>query len=333
LSGRRATSVAVGYAVLGVLPLFLVSAQSVQLQRELGFNRAGLGLAVSVCFIASALAAAPVGRGVSRLGPSAGLRASAALTFVGLLVLVIASAWWHVALALALTGVANVAAQVSTNVVLAAGVRARRQGIAFGTKQAAVPIASLAAGLALPLVGLLAGWRWSFAGAAAIVAVACVLVPPIERVEPESGPALRVRTPLLFLLAACGLLAGAAGNSIPTFAVDASVSRGIGEHTAGLLLAAGSLAAISARIGFGWIADRRGSAGVPELALLTGTGALACALLALAGASNVLFAVALIAAVGAAWGWPGLMYFAVVRTHPQAPAAATAFVLAAVSRA
>jgi hypothetical protein len=43
MSGRRVTSLAVAYAVLGVLPLFLVSAQSVQLQRDLGFDRAALG--------------------------------------------------------------------------------------------------------------------------------------------------------------------------------------------------------------------------------------------------------------------------------------------------
>ncbi len=62
MSGRRVTSLAVAYAVLGVLPLFLVSAQSVQLQRDLDFDRAGLGLAVSLCFAASALAANPAGR-------------------------------------------------------------------------------------------------------------------------------------------------------------------------------------------------------------------------------------------------------------------------------
>ena len=38
----------------------------------------------------------------------------------------------------------------------------------------------------------------------------------------------------------------------------------------------------------------------------------------------------MIAGFGAGWGWAGVIYFAVVRTHPQAPAAATAFVLSVV---
>jgi hypothetical protein len=60
-SGRHATLVSVGYSILAVLPLFLVSSQAVQLQRDLDFGTSGLGLAVSVCFAVSALAATPWG--------------------------------------------------------------------------------------------------------------------------------------------------------------------------------------------------------------------------------------------------------------------------------
>ena len=99
---------------------------------------------------------------------------SASLSLLGLLVMaVVASAWWHVALAVALSGVANALAQVSTNVALASGVPTRRQGVAFGAKQAAIPTASLVAGLALPIVGLVAGWRVAFAAAAVVVASRC----------------------------------------------------------------------------------------------------------------------------------------------------------------
>jgi MFS family permease len=323
-----------------------------------------LGLAVSLCFAASALAANPAGRLVERVGPTGGLRLSASLSLLGLLVMaVLASAWWHVALAVALSGVANALAQVSTNVALASGVPTRRQGVAFGAKQAAIPTASLVAGLALPIVGLVAGWRLAFAGAALVVAFAALRVPRLEalgaaaegevrrpcagfRNPPDSPRAAAtdcsetaprggegrggVRSRLLVLLAIAGLLAGAVGNAIPTFTVDSSVARGIDESLAGLLLAAGSLASIAGRIGSGWVADRRGSLGIAELATLTAIGALACAALALSHDSDTLFAVAVIAGFGAGWGWAGVIYFAVVRTHPQAPAAATAFVLSVV---
>ena len=49
--------------------------------------------------------------------------------------------------------------------------------------------------------------------------------------------------------------------------------------------------------------------------------------LALSGDSHALFVVATIAVFATGWGWPGLIYYATVRSHREAPAAATAFVL------
>jgi MFS family permease len=168
-SGRHATVVSVAYSVLAALPLFLVSAQAVQLQRELEFGKADLGLAVSICFATSAVAAAPISHVVARLGARAGLKLCAGTALVSLAWLTLASRWWHVAGALAVCGMANATAQVATNVVLADGVRKERHGVAFGAKQAAIPIASLSAGIALPVVGLLAGWRVAFAAAGVAV--------------------------------------------------------------------------------------------------------------------------------------------------------------------
>ena len=328
--GRHATVVSVAYSVLAVLPLFLVSSQAVQLQRELGFDRAGLGLAVSICFAVSALAAAPLGHVVGRIGAPAGLKLCTAVALASLALLATATAWWHVVVALALCGLANATAQVATNVVLAAGVRRGRHGIAFGAKQAAIPIASLAAGLALPVVGLLAGWRVAFAGAAAIVLAALLFRP---RLVDGGGPRRAAhagsrRGPLLVAMAVVGLLAGAVANAVPAFAVDSAVAHGFGEGPAGLLLAVGSALAVAVRVGAGWVADRRGSAGFSELLALTAIGTVALAALALANGSHALYALATLAVFAAAWGWPGLLHFATVRSHAAAPATATGFVLA-----
>jgi hypothetical protein len=97
------------------------------------------------------------------------------------------------------------------------------------------------------------------------------------------------------------------GNSVPAFAVDSAVARGIGESAAGLVLAMGSVMAVIGRLSGGWVADRRGSSGLLELATLTGAGVLA--------------------AFGAAWGWPGLIHYAAVRSHRATPGPASSFVL------
>ena len=327
-TGRHATLVSVSYSVLAVLPLFLVSAQAVQLQRELDFGTAGLGLAVSVCFAVSAVAATPLGHLVARVGARAGLKLSAAMSLASLVLLTfVADRWWHVALALALCGLANATAQVATNVVLAGDVPESRQGVAFGAKQAAIPVASLAAGLALPVVGLLAGWRVAFAGAAVIVVVALLFRPRVSGSSQERPKRAGRPTPLLLTLALVGLFAGAVANAIPSFAVDSAVANGFGESAAGLLLALGSAAAIVVRVGAGWVADRRGSIGFTELLWLTAAGAVALVGLALAGENHALYVVATMAVFATGWGWPGLIHYATVRSHRETSAAASGFVL------
>jgi MFS family permease len=221
-------------------------------------------------------------------------------------------------------------AQVSTNVALAGSVRLERQGVAFGAKQAAVPLAGLVAGLAVPVIALVAGWRAAFFGAAAISAGALLYAPGLGR-PGTRAPAARPRpTRLLVLMGIFGLLGGAVGNSLPAFAVDSAVTRGIGEGAAGLILALGSATAVVGRIGAGLVVDRRGSAGYTELLALTVAGSLALAVLAASGGSDALFVVAIVASFGCAWSWQGLIYYAAVRSHPSAPGAATAVVLSSV---
>ncbi len=90
---------------------------------------------------------------------------------------------------------------------------------------------------------------------------------------------------------------------------------------AGLTLTLGSAVCVAARIGIGWLADRRTGGHVAVIAGLLVTGALGLGLLAAAGPGPLVVGVVL--GFGLGWSWPGLMNFAVVQLHPQAPAAAT----------
>ena len=58
-----------------------------------------------------------------------------------------------------------------------------------------------------------------------------------------------------------------------------------------------------------------------RVAALLASGAAGLALLAVPGTFPLVLGVIL--AFGLGWSWPGLLNFAVVRLHPQAPAAAT----------
>jgi predicted MFS family arabinose efflux permease len=326
--GNRATLVPTLYAVLAALPVFLVSSQSVVLQRELEFGRVQLGLAISACYAASALTAVPLGRLLQRAGASSGLRLAALLSMTALVVIgALATSWWHLVGALALCGAANASAQIASNLALASGVVASRQALAFGAKQAAVPFAGMLAGLSVPLVADVVGWRADMLAAAAVLAATLLFAPRLASGRsPQARREVRADR-FLVALGVSGICAGAVGNALPAFTVDAATSVGLGHNGASLLLALGGAAAIVGRVGVGWIADRRGSPGLAELVAMTLAGAAAFALLAVGHGSRAIFVLATLIAFAMAWGWPGIIYFATVRAHPEAAAAASGFVL------
>jgi len=329
---RRVALSAVGYTVLGALPLFLMSSLAVELQRDLGFDRSRLGLCISAYFLVSSLASALLGPYLEGVGPSAGMRAAALLSLIVLLgIAVTARSWVHLALFLAGAGLANAMAQVSSNLALADSVPLRRQGIAFGFKQAAVPLASVLAGVALPAIGLVFGWRWAFAGLAAAAAAGAVWRPRLGRAARRGRPRRVPRHATLLLLAAAGALGGGIGNALAGFTVDAAVTvAGMDQATAGTLLAVGSGVAIAARLAWGYLADRRGTTGFVLLAAVMLAGSAGFALLALSGGRVPLFVPGLMIGFAGGWGWQGLIYSVVVRSNHESPGAATALVLSGV---
>ncbi|WP_329017877.1 MFS transporter [Micromonospora rifamycinica] len=320
----RASAGAVATTIASVLPVFLVGGLAVQLGDDLGFSPAGLGLAVSVYFGVSALASLPSGRLVERVGPvvvarvATGLAAGCLLAIAGL-----ARSYPVLVGLLALSATANALGQLASNAALARHVPARRQGLSFGVKQAAVPAATLLAGVAVPAVALTAGWRWAFVAAAAAALAALPAVPPgtaapaPERAADRGGGA----TAALVVVGLAATLAAGAANALGTFVVDSSVQRGLAPGPAGLVLTLGGAVCVAARIGVGWLADRQAGGHVALIAAMLVVGAVGLGLLAVSGPGPLTVGVVL--GFGLGWAWPGLLNFAVVRLHPQAPAAAT----------
>jgi MFS family permease len=324
-SAFRVATGAVVVTTASVLPVFLTGALSVQLSRDLAFDPSGLGLVVALYFGVSALCSLPVGMVVERVGSrltsriavvgAAVLMAALALgarSYVALVVLLLCGAW------------CNVMGQLSSNLTLARSVPAHRMGLSFGVKQAAIPAATLLAGLAVPAVALTVGWRWAY-GIGALLALAALFACPRTDARPagRTGSGDRATAALAVIGAASGLAAGTA-TALGIFLVASAVDRGIDPGLAGLMLTLGSVVGLSVRMLHGWLADMRSGGHVAVVAASLAAGAGGFGLLAVPGTPALVVGVVL--AFGLGWAWPGLLQFAVVRLNPSAPAAATSIV-------
>ena len=329
----RPILVAVAVVTAGVLPPFLLGGLAVQVRGELEFGAGALGLAVAAFFGFSALISAVVGRVVERIGSHRGMRLAAAGSALALLgVALFARSWSGLVVCLMFGGLAEAVAQPAANLSLAREVPARRQGLSFGIKQAAIPIAALLAGLTVPTLAVTVGWRWAFAGAAGLALLVTVLVPAervgdVRRAEEARAGDVRM-TPMVLLAIGTGLGTTAA-VPLGAFTVASAVVSGLRVETAGLLLAVGSAFSIVVRIFFGILADRMSGGRLRMVAAMLGIGAVGFALLS-TGMSSLLV-VGTLLAFGAGWGWPGIFNFAIVKTNPNAPAAATGITQTGVS--
>jgi predicted MFS family arabinose efflux permease len=319
----RAAAGAVTATVVVVVPVFLLGGLSVLIARDLHFSPAGLGGLVSAYFAVGALCSVPTGHLVERYGARRTTRAGILLAAAAMLLIAVAARSYTSLLALvALAGAANGLGQLGSNLSLARSVPRHRQGVAFGVKQAAIPISTLIAGVAVPVVGLTLGWRWAF-GLAALVACAALFALPPDRGGHARGRVRErsSRTGALVVVAAAAMLASGTANALGSFLVASAVERGIDAGTAGLVLAAGSVLGIAGRITAGWLADRRAGG---HLLVVTGMLALGAGGLALLAApGHLALLVGTLAGFGLGWAWPGLLNFAVVRIERDAPAAAT----------
>jgi len=321
----RPVLLAVAVATAGVLPAFLTGGLAVQIRAEMGFGSAALGLAVALFFVSSSTASVVMGRFVERIGAHRGMRLAVFGSAATLLcVALLAGSWTGLVVCLVFGGLSNAVAHPATHLSLAREVPPGRQGYSFGIKQAAIPSATLLAGLAVPGIALTFGWRWAFAGGA-LLALGVALLVPKERVgdvekvaEARSSDA--PMGPLVLLAVGIGL-GSAAATPLGAFVVESSVATGLGVGTAGLLLALGSAASIVVRVLFGRLADGMGGGRLMLVGGMLGAGVAGFVMLATGSPAFVVPGVLLAFAAG--WGWPGLFNFAVVRTNPGAPAAAT----------
>ncbi len=320
----RPILLAIAVATAGVMPAFLIGGLSVQVRGELRFSEASLGLAVAAFFAVASLASVVMGRVVERIGSHNGMRLAVTMSAMSLIgIAVLARSWIGLVLCLILGGLANATAHPAANLSLAREVPPGRQGLSFGIKQASIPTATMFAGLSVPLIAVTVGWRWAFVGAA-ILALCVAVIVPKEEIGGVSVKRARSgdSRPWSLIVLALGIgLGSTAATPLGAFVVESSVNSGLDVGTAGLLLAAGSAFSIVVRIFFGNLADSMTSGRLRIVAGMLALGVVGFGMLA--SGVEALLVVGVLLAFGAGWGWPGLFNFAVVKSNPGAPAAAT----------
>lgn len=325
-----------GAALLGTaaagLPVYLVGTMAIEMRRTLHFGTAALGLAVGVYYLGAAACSVPGSWVAEAVG---GVRVMRTMLLASAVVQVViagvASSWWALSVLLFVAGGLSGAMSPGTNLFLVRRSAANRQGLAFGLKQSAVPLASLLGGLAVPVLALSVGWRWAFFAGGMVALGAAWTIPAARtslaerRRQHRAQPRADVHTGALAVLAAGLGLGVMAATGCTAFLVSSAVHIGYRKGTAGLLVALASMTAVAARIASGMRADRRDRHHFAVIAVMLGTGVAGYAAVAAgAGLGNrALFAVGAIVALGFGWGWNGLFNFAVVRSHPHAPAVAT----------
>jgi MFS family permease len=320
---------AVASTAMGLLPIWLFGGLAVQIRADLDFDVALLGVATAVYFAVAAIASTPGGRIVERIGWRRGVLVTALISGCSLVGIALGASSWLVLVGfLAVGGIANGTAQPAANLGLASDIGPRHRGLAFGIKQAAIPLTTMIAGLAVPLIGLTLGWRWAF-GLTAVVGVPVVmgLLARSGRAAPSTpvGPGDNggsARQPALGVLFAAAMVATAATNSLGSFLVSFAAGGALGPEGAGYLYAGASAVGIASRVLAGWQADRRGRRHFRATAIMMLGGTGGFALLAV-GEGPGLTIIAAVLCFGLGWSWNGVFAFAIVEASPDAPASAT----------
>jgi MFS family permease len=328
--GLSRSSSVISVMISTSFPPFLLGAFAVTLQRELGFGPGLLGMAVALYFGTTSLLATRISRMVQRIGARHGLLVASGFGAVSMYGFAAARNPNDLLILMVIGGLGNATAHPAVNAVLFRHIPRRHHGLAFGTKQACVPIATFLGGLAVPIVAITIGWRAGFVVAATLGLINGIAAwRSVEDMGPNVLHSRRrvdrsapIPRPLRLFALAAGVGAFS-GNSVGVFLVDAGVrTAGLLEQTSAIIFAVASMAAIATRVASGILIDHRpGTVRVPATIALMIGGAVGFGLLTTG--RPTLFALGAVLAYGAGWGWTGLTHYLVVDDYSAFPERAT----------
>lgn len=321
---------------LGGMPIWLLSAYSPFVIESLGLTSALYGLLIATFFGFSALTGIWLGGSTARNGWVNGVVYTSILAAFGLLAMsVLANSWIIMALGIAVSALANSLSQPAANLAIASAISQKRMGLAFGIKQAALPVATFLVGASAPLFRFDEGWRAAF-GLIAIFSLsfgAFVQLRTRHRLATPLSMAVASRAirtqvakgtfskPLTLLAIAAGL-GTATTMTFAGFLVLYAVEIGLTPQQGALVLSIGSFTGIVSRVVSGYFADRRAGRHLVVVSAMMVGGALGYLLIALSS-EIILLSIASSLAFGLGWAWNGVFHLAIVRINPSRAANST----------
>lgn len=279
-----ALAVAMG---IGPLLIYGLTAAGPLVIADLHLSRAQFGSFATVAFASAAVSSGVCGRLIDVYSERTTLLALYVASAGALALAAVAQSYLAVVVAVILSGCAQSLSNPVTNRLISSYAPARARGTLMGVKQSGVQMAQLSAGLVIPGLALLIGWRGGLAVAILIAAVGILItwrhVPRRSSIGTGRRSSVGGALPsAVWWLTAYAMLTGAALQAsnvyMPLYGyeeLDLSVA------SAGLTTAVLGGVGLVARIAWGRAADRMSSPRLPllVLSLVAGFGA-ACIFLA-----------------------------------------------------
>lgn len=311
-----------------VFPVFITGAVAVQLRQSLHFSLALVGVAVAIFFGTAAATSLFAGSLAENQGGAKVMRIATFASAIAMgLIAFLAHSFFELAILLAFAGVANGTNQPANNLFVINAVKTNRRGFALGVKQAAIPVATLLAGVAVPSVALTIGWRYVYLFAAIIALMVSMVIPgdpdslKVKVQRRRDGEKVEIALAPVVTLAIAMALGAGTSNALGAYMVENAVHQHYAPGTAGLIGALGSLVSLVVRLSVGYRADKRDGKHLIVVASMIGMGAIGY--LFFATSIKWLVVPAAIIGYGFGWGWNGLFNFAVVVNHKGAEGRAT----------
>jgi MFS family permease len=321
--GGLATTLAFSMGI-GPLLVYGLTATGPLVIADLGLSRTAFGALATLAFAVAAVASGVLGRQVDRHGERAVLSVLFCGAGAALLVAAAAQSYAWLCVAVALSGCVQSLSNPVTNRLVTAHAAPGSRGVLMGVKQSGVQMAQFAAGIALPSLALVVGWRGAL-GLSSVLALVGLLL-ALRHVPPR--PATRGAEPspqaghlpgAVWWLAGYALLTGAALQAsnvyLPLFGYEAlDLPVAVAGLTAGVVGGVG----LVGRIAWGRAADRMSSP-QPALVWLAAVAALGAGLVLAAGALHWAWLLWVGAAVFGASGIPAnvVVMLAVVHVSPR----------------
>lgn len=239
------------------------------LSREFGLSAVHIGL-ITTCFFVVGAALSPVFGGlVDAVGAPVMLFSLFAVSSAAMVVLAAAQNFAWILVAAMIGGAGAALGNPSTNALISDEVAHGRRGVVVGLKQAGVPAGSILAGVLLPPVALMWGWRPAVLFGAVIAGIGLVGAVRLRRGLPHvrpgksddetNGSDFGTYRRSVLRLALYVLLTGAALSAVQTYLVLFGVNHaGLNETSAGIAVGLMGLVGMTSRIAAPHLAERLG---------------------------------------------------------------------------